>query len=193
VDNSLKINTAQTLRVSYSASNVSFFLKAGPVQVKVTFISPILLAHETLKLHSQPMSYLDVHIYPTDNKTHHIKLYGDIDCKWATGDYDNSIVEWQLGINKGGNGTLMSHVFHNQVEKLFSEVQEKAEWGKVYYSTSLNGNVTYQVDGSGKIRERFLKHGSLDNKSHGKYRTCLDDTPTFGFAHDLGRLNSTKR
>ena len=61
----------------YTSTRSIFTLDvAGKVQMKVTFLSPVV--PDDLMKASLPQSYLDVAVYSTDGNQHDVQLYTDI-------------------------------------------------------------------------------------------------------------------
>ena len=60
----------------YTATRSIFSLVAGPVNLNVTFLSPVFPTD--LKRQSLPFSYVDVSISSSDGESHDVQLYTDI-------------------------------------------------------------------------------------------------------------------
>jgi hypothetical protein len=78
----------------YTSTRSIFTLSAGPVEMKVTFLSGI--TPKDLLRSSLPYSYLDVEVHSTDGSEHSVNVYSDISAEWVSGDR-SAVVEWQYG------------------------------------------------------------------------------------------------
>ncbi|KAG6833882.1 hypothetical protein H0H87_007893 [Tephrocybe sp. NHM501043] len=104
----------------FTSTQSIFVLSAGPVDVTVTFLSPI--EAKDLVKQSIPFSYMAVSATPTDGKSHSVQLYSDITAEWTSGD-DSNIVKWTTSETKDS----VTHQIQRQYPAPFSEVDDHAE------------------------------------------------------------------
>lgn len=64
---------AKQKSVDISATQTSYTLECGPVNVDLTFTSPLLM--DDLELFARPVSYISVKTTPTDGKPHNVQVY----------------------------------------------------------------------------------------------------------------------
>lgn len=102
----------------FTATQSIFVMTAGPVDLTVTFLSPVevcsLSSRPGLELigtwqptdlvkQSLPFSYLALSAAPNDGKVHSVQLYSDISAEWVTG--DNSLsANWTTAV-----GDVVTH------------------------------------------------------------------------------------
>lgn len=72
--------SATPLSVSYDSQYSNFTFEAGPVILTARFFSPV--TPSDLCRTSVPLSYLEVSYQSSDNATHDVKLYADVDSAW---------------------------------------------------------------------------------------------------------------
>ncbi|KAG6821602.1 hypothetical protein H0H93_000111 [Arthromyces matolae] len=151
----------------FTATQSIFVLTAGPVDVQVTFLSPVE-ATDFVK-QSIPLSYMAVSIHPTDGQSHSIQVYSDVTAEWTSGD-DAKVVNWTTSVT----ADTVTHRIQQQYPSIFSEVDNHTEYGSVFYSTP-----------------NFLDNGRLPNTQDTSFRAIEDGWPVFGIAHDLGVISET--
>ncbi|MET0299009.1 MAG: DUF5127 domain-containing protein, partial [Flavitalea sp.] len=72
-DNTDKITVAEQTKVEFTATQTIYDFKAGNVDLKLTFTSPLLL--NDLKLLSRPVSYISYGVQSNDEKSHAVKVF----------------------------------------------------------------------------------------------------------------------
>ena len=77
------LQKATPLTVSYDSHYSNFTFDAGPVRVEARFFSPVL--PKDLCKSSIPLSYLEVEFVVTNELSHDVQLYSDIDSTWLAG------------------------------------------------------------------------------------------------------------
>jgi hypothetical protein len=107
--------------------------------------------------------------------------------EWASGDR-SAIAQWDYGVTSKG---IAYHKIHRQTPLLFSESRDQAEWGDWYWATDDGTSLTYQAGADISVRQAFASNGRLSNTDDANYRAISNEWPVFGFAHDLGFIQST--
>ncbi|KAF7186316.1 Glutaminase A [Pseudocercospora fuligena] len=82
----------------YTSTKSIFTMQAGPVQLTVTFLSPV--TPNDLLRSSLPYTYCNVDVKSTDGKTHNVQLYSDISAEWVSGDRGVK-AQWDYGVIQG--------------------------------------------------------------------------------------------
>lgn len=101
------LKPATPLTVSYDSQYSNFTFSAGPVEVTASFLSSVL--PKDLCRTSIPLSYLTTSVRSTDNATHDVKFYSDVNAAWVASE-SNVTTTWSLyegssSINGTGNAT----------------------------------------------------------------------------------------
>ncbi|OSX60304.1 hypothetical protein POSPLADRAFT_1148035 [Postia placenta MAD-698-R-SB12] len=165
----------------FTSTQTTFVLTAGPVDLTVTFLSPV--EPSDLLNQSLPWSYLALSAAPSDGNSHSVQVYTDISAEWVFGD-DSQTVNWT---------TLASDVVTHQVQlesqDVFNEVNDRIQQGSAYYSTLNSAGVTYQTGQDIVVRAQFINHSTLSNTQDTNFRSISDDWPVFALAHDLGTIS----
>lgn len=87
------LKPATPLTVSYGSQYSNFTFSAGPVEVTASFLSSVL--PKDLCRTSIPLSYLTTSVRSTDNGTHDVKFYSDVNAAWVASE-SNATTKWSL-------------------------------------------------------------------------------------------------
>jgi hypothetical protein len=131
------ISSVTTEAIEFRATQSVYTLTAGKVGLNVTFLTPVTL--DDLRRQGLPASYMAVRFWSLDGKNHSVRLYGDVDGRWLSGD-SNARIQWSIGANgmkEQGEEDVISHVVEKETAGKFSEGWDKAEWGQLYWSTAM--------------------------------------------------------
>ncbi|KAL0952529.1 hypothetical protein HGRIS_006790 [Hohenbuehelia grisea] len=142
--------------------------EVGPLQLNVTFLSPI--EPNDLALQSFPFAYYYIDFVATDGQPHEVQLYTDTTGEWV-GD-DASGLEW--------NTTSSSEAIYHQLtrsntDKSMQEVNDIAQDGTLYLAMALSPGLTWQSGTDLPLRSRFNTTGALVNQADTRYRTIGKD------------------
>jgi hypothetical protein len=159
-----------------------FGLKAGPVDLNVTFFSPV--EYEDIMKQSIPLSYVFVDVASNDGSSHSVQLYMDISGEMAARDV-SQIIRWSSSQTPAGLKVLSTEL-QNQIK--FGEYEDYPAWGQAILATS--GSASHKTGSDIEVRTTFVENGALDNTDDTNFRCASCDWPTFGFAEDLGQVSS---
>ncbi|KAJ7583013.1 hypothetical protein C8J56DRAFT_1056024 [Mycena floridula] len=165
----------------FTATQSIFVLSAGPVDLTVTFLSPV--ETDLVKL-SIPLSYMEVSAASTDEVAHTVQVYSDISAEWASGSTSWD-VEWATTTTD-----ILSHEIRLVSPSKFEEINDQPTYGSVHYSMLNSKKATYQTGADLVVRAQFLNNGVLANQKDPNFRAVSDSWPVFGLAKDLGSVTS---
>lgn len=114
----------QGYKLDASATNFTYNVEG--VTVTLSFWSPI--TPEDTLAQSIPGAYLEV-IAEGDKD---INIYVDINGQWVSGDR-GALIQW----NYKKNDSLQTWSFKRQEQYLFTEHNDRSEWGKMYFSAPI--------------------------------------------------------
>ena len=80
----VNVTKATQKSVEFTPTRTSFIMTAGPMDVNLTFISPI--EPGDLVRQSMPFSYLSLSATSNDGNSHSIRFYSDISGEFMAGD-----------------------------------------------------------------------------------------------------------
>ncbi|KAJ7129539.1 DUF1793-domain-containing protein [Mycena epipterygia] len=167
----------------FTATQSIFVLSAGPVDITVTFLSPV--EPNDLVKQSQPFSYMAVSAAATDGGSHSVQVYTDISAEWVSGD-TSLTVNW----NSTTSGTVLTHQVQLSSPTVFAEVNDHTQYGSAFYSTANTVSSTYQTGADVTVRAQFINNGKLANTLDTGFRAISNNWPVFGLSHDLGTVTA---
>ncbi|KAF7352670.1 DUF1793-domain-containing protein [Mycena venus] len=167
----------------FTSTQSIFVLSAGPVDLTVTFLSPV--EPTDLVKQSIPFAYMGVSAASTDGRSHSVQVYSDISAEWVSGD-DSLIVNW----NSTTSGSILTHQVQLQNQTLFGEVADHTQYGSAFYSTTNTVGATFQTGADVTVRAQFVTNGKLANTLDTNFRAVSNNWPVFGLAHDLGTITA---
>jgi hypothetical protein len=111
-----------------SATNLTYEIPSpsgGSAKLILSFLSPITPT-STLR-QSLPASYLSVHVEGSFD----VSIYVDLNGQWVSGDKE-SRVEWEYV--SAAESETKTWMVRKEQEALFTELNDRAEWGRLYFS-----------------------------------------------------------
>ncbi|KAH8830455.1 DUF1793-domain-containing protein [Flagelloscypha sp. PMI_526] len=166
----------------YTTTQSIFKLRAGPVDLTVTFFSPVE-PNDYVK-HTLPFSYFTVSAASNDGASHSVQVYSDISGEWASRN-NGLTINWSTS-----TGNIFTHQVQLAGQALYSEVGDGIQHGAAYYSTPSVSGLTYKTGADTTVRAQFIANGKLDNGQDTNFRPISSSWPVFAFSHDLGSVSS---
>jgi hypothetical protein len=124
---------AKQTRIEVTATQTKYHLTCGPVNVEVTFISPLL--PESLDILSRPISYLVLKESANDQKEHDVQLYVGLSSSIAT---DNPFQEVTASVQVGTSKTILKAGTTSQEILNRKGDDVRIDWGHLYVSVESN-------------------------------------------------------
>jgi hypothetical protein len=126
---SSQLSLAKQTRIEVTATQTKYHLTCGPVNVEVTFISPLL--PDDLNILSRPVSYLVFKESSNDQKDHDVQLYVGFSSSIAV---DNPTQEVTASVQEGTGKTTIKAGSSDQkiLQKKGDDV--RIDWGHLYIS-----------------------------------------------------------
>ncbi|KAJ3908017.1 hypothetical protein F5879DRAFT_794476 [Lentinula edodes] len=171
---------ATQVSAEFTSTRSIFVLSAGPVNLTVTFLSPI--EPEDLVKQSFPFSYLSVSASCSDGSSHSVSVYTDITGEWLATDH-TAAINWTTT-----TGDVLTHQSQLKNQTEYTEGDGRILQGSMFYSTRNVDGATYQTGSSTVVRSYFISNGKLANTRDTNYRAIDNDWPVFAFARSLGQV-----
>ncbi|KAL8734315.1 MAG: hypothetical protein Q9166_001513 [cf. Caloplaca sp. 2 TL-2023] len=178
------LQPARPLGVTYDSQYSNFTFAAGPVIITASFLSSVL--PDDLCRTSIPLSYLTTSVQSTDNSTHDVQFYSDVNAAWVASE-SNLTVQWDLYEDSIPiNGSLAGTPYE------FAEERDVPLWGNFTYSSSPMSaeNFSVQSGSSGNLRYQYVMQHSLQNTVNADFRPFATREPVFAYSHDFGLVSS---
>ena len=150
----------------------------------LSFLSPITPS-STLR-QALPAAYLVVYVTGEFD----IDIYIDVNGMWVSADRGKKIV-WELAQNEHsleGGKPLKTFKVRREVEALFTEDADRAEWGTLHFTGP--SDVHHEAGTAAILRHKFSQNGKLQNIVDGNFRSIMDEEPVFAFSKSF-KLNGT--
>ncbi|UKK48656.1 phosphatidylinositol-specific phospholipase C domain-containing protein [Prevotella sp. E9-3] len=182
--NGQPLTATQSVKPKVMASQTYYQLKAGTVNVDLTFTNPQRL--DKLDLLSTPIDYLSYKVTPTDGKNHNVQFYLMLSPEFvaSNNDYGRYTTQMEAG------GLKMVRCGHDVQE---IGASSRADWGYLYVvaEPTKNQDVCFGYDATrfladGRIPGRPLTGARHELFSNGKVH------PFIVFKDDLGRVEAGK-
>ncbi|KAI8582627.1 hypothetical protein K450DRAFT_226152 [Umbelopsis ramanniana AG] len=176
------LKSATQKSVTTTPTQTIFTLAAGPVNVVVTFLSPV--EYNDLQRQSIPLSYMLISVASNDGNSHSVQVYSDISGEWASNDVTQAI-QWALT----GDGSVNIWTSQLQTQTQFAENSDYPTWGQAVFAASTSAKYASGQDTT--IRNSFISSGSLGNTNDGSFRCVQCNWPVFAFSYNVGTVTST--
>ncbi|KAI0325215.1 DUF1793-domain-containing protein [Cubamyces sp. BRFM 1775] len=161
-----------------------FVMQAGPMNVTVTFLSPIEPSDWVLQ--SLPFSYISVEASTLDGRSHAVQVYSDINEEWLTDDLSRA-VRW----TQHSTGNSIYHQFQLQSPQNNVEINDQSQDGIAYYAMENRPGLTWQINLGASTRSQFEDHGALTDTFTTAFGPISPNPTVFGIAVDLGTSSTT--
>ncbi|KAG9223493.1 hypothetical protein CCMSSC00406_0006985 [Pleurotus cornucopiae] len=162
-----------------------FTFQAGPMEVKVTYLSPVEPTDPVLQ--SFPFSYMTFEASSTDGNTHAVEVYSDISGEWASG-INANVIQWNLTTTTAST----YHTVLRSTPQPMTETNNIAEDSQVYLGMASRSGLTWQTGTDNTLRDSFASTGKLADTQDPTFRAINGrDWPVFAISADLGTITST--
>jgi len=150
----LALATQQSVEVMATQSIYQF--TCGPVDLKATFTSPLLMTQ--LDVLSRPASYLTFDVRSNDGKTHDVQLYFDASAELAVNE-PHQEVTWKRPTIESLN--VMRAGTRSQKKLATKGDNVRIDWGYVYVTAPQAAGTTTVMATATKAQEAFAQTGTL--------------------------------
>jgi hypothetical protein len=174
--------------LTLTATRSVFTLRGGGVQITLEYLSPI--EPGDLERQSIPMAWVLVTAQSVDCASHDVSLYLDVSGEWLSGDTTQEFT-WASVSVPSSSGALQVWTMQLAEQQILTEIKDRAQWGTIVLATPQLPGLTYQSGPSGTVRGQFVAQGVLLDTDDTSYTSIEGDGfPSFGFALDLGQVDS---
>src|SRR5450759_5523766 len=146
--------SVRQISVEVQPTRTTYRFEAGPVQLEVVFISPLLL--DDLELLSRPASYVWFRTHSLDSASHDVQVYLDMTSQWAVNVPHQKVV-WK----RAQAGELLVLSFRHEQQPILEKAGDdvRIDWGTALLAVpraaeALVGDIDY-------CRAAFVQRGVL--------------------------------
>jgi hypothetical protein len=164
--------------VDVQATQTYYVFECGSVELKLSFLAPLLM--DNLDLISRPVNYISYDVNSLDGSEHTVEIYFEASPAWALND------PAQASKAESYEKDNLVYVKTGSTEqKILGKKGDdvRIDWGYFYLSGEKD-NLTYATGIPFELREQFVKNGALPSGSGAK------DGASIALAQSLGK--STK-
>ncbi|KAF9523660.1 hypothetical protein CPB83DRAFT_821238 [Crepidotus variabilis] len=173
--------------IQMSPTRTRFQTVAGPVQLNITFLSPIEPTDWVKQ--SFPFSYFAIDVSSRDGQKHDIQLYSQISGELLAVDYAQEVTF---------NTVLTSQSIFHSLRKIepshFDKAAETSEDGTLYLGALNQHEISWQSGNCGVALDEFAANGTLLNEQDpNNTRKIIDDNSwvCLSLAYNFGSISST--
>jgi hypothetical protein len=168
-------NPAIQQSVDVQATQTHYVFKCGNVELKLSFLSPLLL--DDLNLISRPVNYISYNVTSLDGNEHQTEIYFEAAPEWAIN--ESGQVSKAEGYEKDN---LLFLKTGNVEQKILGRRGDnvRIDWG-YFYLSSEKGNASAAVGEAFGLRGQFAGKGSLSGDVTAK------DNANLAIAQSLGK------
>ncbi|MFV0591739.1 MAG: glutaminase domain-containing protein [Draconibacterium sp.] len=144
--------TAVQNSVEVTATQTKYNFSCGPVDLNLTFTSPLL--PDDLDLLSRPVNYITYQLTSTDKKEHEVAIYFETTPEWAVNEPSQ-----EVAVNKGSFGDL-SYIKAGTTEQPVLKKKGdnvRIDWGYFYMVAQKQSGVSVQLNDYIQSKANFAK------------------------------------
>lgn len=153
--------TAEQLSADVQATRTIYTFRCGEVDLKLTFMAPLLL--DELDLISRPVNYISYEVKANDGKEHDVEIYFEANENWARHNMEQECVSESVSDERFDYlrcGTKEQMILGRSGDNV------RIDWGYFYLATEKEKCLT--ATGSAQdIRNAFLKQGCIASSGEG--------------------------
>jgi hypothetical protein len=176
--------TATQRRVRVTATQTAYQFDCGPVQLDLTFTSPLLL--QDLDVLSRPATYLTFQTRSTDGRPHAVQLYLGASPQLAV-NHREQAVQWQRGsagpLTLLRTGTQQQNVLGTKGDNV------RLDWG--YFYLAVDASARTSLAPARTTRAEFARRGRLPRRDDsGPPRPANEQPVELAAAWDLAQVGA---
>ena len=161
-----KMQQALQQKVEVTATNTIYTFKAGPLDLKVTFTSPLLM--DDLDLLARPVSYITYSLKSNDSKSHDAKILFSASSNIAVYKPSQEVKATKYASNKL-NILKVGTTEQPFLQKAADDM--RIDWGYFYVATPKESNATHFISSANQTLANFKKNNATNNNVQGKNLT----------------------
>jgi hypothetical protein len=150
------ISPAIQKKLNITATATSYELSCGPVDVQLTFTSPLLM--DSLYLLSLPVTYIDYKVQSTDNKEHEVQVFIGGSSNIAVNSTGQRVKVDQYKLNSRQllkSGTLEQPILQKKGDDV------RIDWGYMYFSVPDDAAIKQHSASFEESIENFVLRGQV--------------------------------
>jgi len=180
---------AEQVSVDVFPTRTVYKFRAGPADLTVTFLSPLL--PDDPDLLSRPISTVTLEVVSHQPEAHEASVYLDITGEWAVNSASQP-VRWSRARGPGLHILSLWCDDQQVLNRVGDDV--RIDWGTLYFAVENSPRTSTVIAGHTASREAFARAGRLPEADDLRApRAANDDWPVLAAAADLGDIAKTQR
>ena len=179
--------TALQKSVALSATQTHYVFTCGPVDLNLTFLSPLL--PENPDVLSRPVNYISYEVKSTDKQKHNVQIYFEATPEWAVNQISQevSVEKGQTeGLSYFKAGTTEQPVLAKKGDDL------RIDWGYFYLCGETTPEMSYAMGNFETIKQGFSATGILESTGDQKIvANMAKEMPVMACARQLGEVSES--
>jgi len=148
--------TAEQKSLNVMATQTKYDFECGPVDLKITFTSPLLT--DNLNILSRPISYITYDVASLDKKTHTVQIYFEASPEWAVNTISQEITSEKIetnGLTYLKAGTKDQKILGRKGDNV------RIDWGYFYLVGKQDKSTSFSINDCGTTKKEFSENGKL--------------------------------
>ena len=171
--------------VALSATQTHYSFSCGPIDLKLTFLSPLLPKNPDIL--SRPVNYISYDTQATDGKKHDVQIYFEATPEWAV-DHISQEVSMERGKTEGliyfKTGTTEQPILAKQGDDL------RIDWGYFYLCGNAAPQISAAMGSYNAIKQDFVADGKLKVGVESKQVAHMTEVmPVMALVEQLGKVD----
>jgi hypothetical protein len=176
VQNSVKITATQT----------KYDFTCGPVNVKVEFVSPLLM--DDLDLLSRPVNYINYEVVSADGQAHTVEVYIEATPEWAVNEMNQEVevTTAKIGkINVAKTGTVAQPVLQKKGDDV------RIDWGYFYLAAEESENKNIAIGDFSGLKKSFVENGKINAEKDKINAVLAASMPALAYTDHVGKVSTS--
>ena len=177
-------NTAVQNSVELSATQTKYTFTCGPVDLKLTFTSPLL--PDNLDLMSRPVNYISYEASSNDDGGHEVEVYIE-----ATPELAVDVIGQEVEVSSGTSGSVKYLKAGTTEQDVLGKKGDnrRIDWGYFYLTGLDMDNYSYAIGDYGSVKRNFVKSGKISSE-YNELTTSMDkEIPVMAVSQSLGKVS----
>jgi hypothetical protein len=172
--------------VAMTATQTLYNFTCGPVDLKLSFVSPLL--PNDLDLLSRPVNYINYEVVANDGKKHNVEIYFEATPQWAVNETSQEVVVSKgtsNGINFVKAGTTEQPILQKKGDNV------RIDWGYFYLAANETAESKMEIGDYSTSKKQFAEQGTISNGVDEYVTHMSKSMPVLSYSNTIGQVNST--
>ncbi|MFA5330561.1 MAG: DUF4965 domain-containing protein [Prolixibacteraceae bacterium] len=178
--------TAVQKSVSLSATQTQYVFACGPVELNLTFLTPLL--PENPDVLSRPVSYISYNVQSTDQQKHNVQIYFEATPEWAVDQ-----ISQEVSVEKGQTDGLTYYKAGTTAQPILVKKGDdrRIDWGYFYLCGANTPEMSYALGNFNTIKQGFSATGILESSGEQKITANMaTEMPVMACSEQLGEVSA---